>query len=142
MKEGNQDMENKESLNAIFHPRTLAVVGAPQERPLGWPGIFGCIRDYGYPGRLYPINPRVTHVEGVKAYPDLVSVPEPIDLVIISVPAVAVPAALMDCVASGNKNVHIFTAGFNETGEEKGLELHRQIEEIAGNGGLRFLRSG
>jgi len=139
MKEGNQDMKNKKSLNAIFHPRTLAVVGAPQERPLGWPGIFGCIRDYGYPGRLYPINPRVTQVEGVKAYPDLVSVPEPIDLVIISVPAVAVPAALMDCVASGNKNVHIFTAGFNETGEEKGLELHRQIEEIARNGGLRVI---
>ncbi len=132
-------MENNEPIDAIFHPKTLAVVGAPQERPLGWPGIFGCIRDYGYPGRLYPINPRVTHVEGLKAYPDLVSVPEPIDLVILSVPAVAVPAALMDCVASGNRNVHIFTAGFNETGEEKGLKLHRQILEIARSGGLRVI---
>ncbi|MBN2297423.1 MAG: CoA-binding protein [Deltaproteobacteria bacterium] len=132
-------MENRKYFDAIFHPRTLAVVGAPQERPLGWPGIFGCIRDYGYPGRLYPINPRVTHVEGVRSYPDLVSVPEPIDLVIISVPAPAVPAALMDCVASGNRNVHIFTSGFNETGEEKGVELHRQILEIAHAGGLRVI---
>ncbi|HHO77262.1 MAG TPA: hypothetical protein ENN05_12660 [Deltaproteobacteria bacterium] len=132
-------MENEKYLDAIFHPKTLAVVGAPQERPLGWPGIFGCIRDYGYPGRLYPINPRVTHVEGLKAYPDLVSVPEPIDLVIISVPAPAVPAALMDCIASGNRNVHIFTSGFNETGEEVGLELHRQIKEIALAGDLRVI---
>jgi acyl-CoA synthetase (NDP forming) len=139
MKGGMQEMVTNEDLDTIFHPKSLAVVGAPQERPLGWPGIFGCIRDFGYPGRLYPINPRVTHVEGLKAYPDLVSVPEPIDLVIISVPAPAVPAALMDCVASGNRNVHIFTSGFNETGEEKGLELHRQIEEIAFNGGLRVI---
>jgi acyl-CoA synthetase (NDP forming) len=139
MKEGKHEMENNEGLDAIFHPKSLAVVGAPQERPLGWPGIFGCIREYGYPGRLYPINPRVTHVEGLKAYPDLVSVPEPIDLVIISVPAPAVPAALMDCIASGNRNVHIFTSGFNETGEEKGLELHRQIDEIARRGGLRVI---
>jgi len=139
MKEGTHEMENNESLGAMFHPKSVAVVGAPQERPLGWPGIFGCIRDYGYPGRLYPINPRVDHVEGIKAYPDLVSVPEPIDLVIISVPASAVPAALMDCAASGNRNVHIFTAGFNETGEEKGLDLHRQIEEIANSNGLKVI---
>ncbi len=132
-------MKTRQDLDAIFHPKTLAVVGAPQERPLGWPGIFGCIRDFGYAGRLYPINPRVTHVEGLKAYPDLVSVPEPIDLVIMSVPAAAVPAALLDCVASGNKNVHIFTAGFNETGEKQDLELHRQILEIARKGGLRVI---
>jgi acyl-CoA synthetase (NDP forming) len=88
---------------------------------------------------MYPINPGVSEVEGIKAYPDLVSVPEPIDLVIIAVPAPAVPAALRDCVASGNRNVHIFTAGFKETGEEKGLRLHREIERIARDGGLHVI---
>ncbi|MBN2396927.1 MAG: CoA-binding protein [Deltaproteobacteria bacterium] len=132
-------MGTQEDLEVIFHPRTVAVVGAPRKRPPGWPGIFGSIRDYGYKGRLYPINPSAPEVEGVRTYPDLVSVPEPIDLVIISVPAPAVPAALRDCIASGNRNVHIFTAGFKETGEEEGLRLHREIELIAREGGLNVI---
>ena len=130
-------MGHKEGLDVMFHPRTVAVIGAPRKRPVGWPGIFGSIRDYGYQGTLYPINPGASEVEGIRAYPDLVSVPEPIDLVIISVPAPAVPAALRDCVASGNKNIHIFTAGFKETGEEEGLQLQAEIETIAREGGLR-----
>ena len=132
-------MGTQEDLDVIFHPKTVAVVGAPRSRPPGWPGIFGCIRDYGYPGRLYPINPGASEVEGVKTYPDLVSVPEPIDLTVISVPAPAVPAALRDCIASGNRNVHIFTAGFKETGEEEGLRLHREIQTIAREGGLNVI---
>jgi len=132
-------MGTQEDLEIIFHPRTVAVVGAPRKRPQGWPGIFGSIRDYGYKGKLYPINPGAPAVEGVRTYPDLVSVPEPIDLVIISVPAPAVPAALRDCIASGNRNVHIFTAGFKETGEEEGLRLHREIESIAREGGLNVI---
>ena len=132
-------MGTQEDLGVIFNPKTVAVVGAPRKRPEGWPGIFGSIRDYGYAGRLYPINPSGPEVEGIKAYPDLVSVPEPIDLVIISVPAPAVPAALRDCIASGNRNVHIFTAGFKETGEEEGLRLHREIERVAREGGLNVI---
>jgi len=132
-------MGTQEALAVIFHPKTVAVVGAPRKRPEGWPGIFGSIRDYGYPGRLYPINPSAPEVEGIRTYPNLVSVPEPIDLVIISVPAPAVPAALRDCIASGNRNVHIFTAGFKETGEEEGLRLHREIETIAREGGLHVI---
>ncbi len=132
-------MGHKEGLDVMFHPRTVAVIGAPRKRPVGWPGIFGSIRDYGYQGTLYPINPGASEVEGIRAYPDLVSVPEPIDLVIISVPAPAVPAALRDCVASGNKNIHIFTAGFKETGEEEGLQLQAEIETIAREGGLRVI---
>jgi acyl-CoA synthetase (NDP forming) len=132
-------MRTKEDLNAVFHPKAVAVIGASRKRPPGWPGIFGCIRDYGYPGRLYPINPGAPEVDGIKTYPDLVSVPEPIDLVVISVPTPAVPEALRDCVASGNRNVHIFTAGFKETGEEDGLRLHREIEAIAREGRLNVI---
>ena len=55
---------------------------------------------------------------------------------VITVPAPAVPAALRDCVASGSKNVHIFTSGFKETGEEPGISLQKEIEKIAEEGGL------
>ena len=127
-------------LEVMFHPTTIAVIGASRTKPgQGWLGLLGCIREFGFTGRIYPINPNAAEINGLKAYPNLVSVPEPIDLVIISVPAPAVPAALKDCIASGNKNVHIFTAGFKETGEEEGIELQKEIEEIAHSGNLRVV---
>ncbi len=128
-----------EALERMFNLNSVAVVGAPRTRPPGWPGIFGCIRDFGFQGRLYPVNPAAEEVEGIKAWPNLASLPETVDLVIISVPAPAVPEALRDCITSGNRNVHIFTAGFKETGEEEGIRLHREIEEIARHGKLHVI---
>ena len=127
-------------LEVMFHPTTIAVIGASRTKPgQGWLGLLGSIRQFGFTGRIYPINPNAAEINGLKAYPNLVSVPEPIDLVIISVPAPGVPEALKDCIASGNKNVHIFTAGFKETGEEEGIELQKEIEEIAHSGDLRVV---
>jgi len=93
----------------------------------------------GFTGRIHPINPKATEIAGLKAYPSLASVPDPIDLVIVSVPAPAVPAVLEDCIVAGAKNIHIFTAGFEETGEPEGEELGRRIREIAHRGGLRVV---
>jgi len=123
-----------------FKPKTIAVVGAQREPP-PWGDFVANLQNAGYRGRIYPVNPRVGdgEIRGLKAYPDLASVPEPIDLVIVTVPAAAVPAVLEDCIEANAKNVHIFTAGFGETGEEKGIELERQIEQIARRGELRVL---
>ncbi|MBN1382427.1 MAG: acetate--CoA ligase family protein [Deltaproteobacteria bacterium] len=138
-----QRREKEKEMNAVlhtmFHPASLAVIGAARSRRNGFPGMFGCIAEFGFAGRLYPINPMAGEVDGYKAYPNLVSLPEKVDLVIISVPAPAVPNALRDCVASGCRNVHIFTAGFKETGEEEGISLQKEIEQIAVEGGLRVI---
>jgi acyl-CoA synthetase (NDP forming) len=125
----------------MFHPKSIAVVGASRKKPgsQGWLGMFSQIKQFGYTGKLYPINPKADEIEGLKAYPNLISLPEPADLVVITVPAPAVPAALKDCVASGSKNVHIFTSGFKETGEEQGISLQKEIEEIALEGKLRVV---
>lgn len=140
----NEQMQTKvKEMNAVLHtmfyPKSLAVIGAARSRRNGFPGMFGCIAQFGFAGRLYPINPRANEVDGYKAYPNLVSLPEKVDLVIISVPAPAVPDALRDCAASGCKNVHIFTAGFKETGEEEGIRLQKEIEQIAFDGELRVI---
>ena len=115
-----------------FHPKTVAVVGASRERPL-WGDFVLNLQRAGFEGRIYPINPKAAgeEIRGLKAYPNLASVPEPIDLVIVTVPAAFVPAVLEDCIAANAKNIHIFTAGFRETGEERGIELERQVREIA-----------
>lgn len=132
-------MEIRAALDVMTHAKSIAVVGAARARRGGFPGMFGCLRNFGYPGRLYPINPKVEEISGIKTYPSLISLPERVDLVIISVPAPFVPDALRDCVASGNKNIHIFSSGFKESGEEEGIQLQKEIEKIAREGGLRVV---
>lgn len=119
------------ALDRIVHAKSIAVIGAMRPRERGFRGMFGCIKDFGFPGKLYPINPKADEIDGIKAYPSLVSLAKPVDLVVISVPAPYVPDALRDCAASGNKNIHIFSSGFKETGEEESLRLQAEIEKIA-----------
>jgi len=127
-------------LDRMFYPKSIAVVGAKRPDPESdFAGMFGSIQEYGYKGHLYPINPKVSEIRGIKAYPNLSALPEPIDLIIVSVPAPAVPDVLRECAATGNKNVHIFTAGFKETGEPEALKLQKEIEEIANNNHLRVI---
>jgi len=128
------------ALDAMTHAKAVAVVGATDSSPLGaWPGIFRSMHNFGFSGRLYPVNPVREEMDGVRSYPDLVSLPEPVDLVIICISAPLVADVLRDCVASGNKNVHIYTAGFGETGVDERIHLQEEIEGIARKGGLNVL---
>jgi len=122
-----------------FHPKTVAIVGVSRQ-----PHFFDFVshlQNAGYEGHIFPINPKAdgeVH-RGCRFYRDLVSVPEPIDLVIVSTPRETVPAVLEDCVAANARNVHIFTAGFKEVGDARGKELEEQVVEIARRGGLRIV---
>ncbi len=127
------------ALEVMAHPRSIAVVGASRPKAGGFPGMYGNIRNFGFPGKLYPVNPNNAEIDGVKSYPDLVSLPEPVDLVIVSVPAPRVPGALRDCAAAGCRNVHIFTSGFKETGEPEGIRLQEEIHAIARSAGLHVI---
>lgn len=127
------------AIHVMTHPKSIAVVGVARTKLGGYPGIYACIRNFGFPGRLYPINPNAEEIDGVKVYPSLRDLPEPVDLVVISVPAPKVPDALNDCVASGNRNVHIFTSGFKETGEAEGIRLQAEVERIARENGLNIV---
>jgi acyl-CoA synthetase (NDP forming) len=129
----------KSFLGVMLAPKSIAVIGASRSKEESWMSLMGIIARFGYKGRLYPINPKADEIDGHKAYPDLGALPEPADLVIVSVAAPRVPAALRDCVASGNRNVHIFSAGFKETGEEEGIRLQQEIEVIAAEGGLHVI---
>jgi acyl-CoA synthetase (NDP forming) len=127
------------AINTMAHPRAIAVVGATRTRSGGFPGMFSCIRNFGFPGAMYPINPKADEIDGIKAYPSLSALPEPVDLVVISLPGPLVPNVLKDCIASGNKNIHIFSSGFKETGEPEGMRLNDEIEQIAAQGKLNIV---
>ncbi len=131
--------EIRAALDVMAHARSVAVIGATRPDPNGFSGMFGCMRKFGYPGRLYPVNPKLDDIDGIKAYPSLTSLPEAVDLVIVSIPGPLVPGILKECIATGNKNIHIFSSGFKETGEEEGVRLQQEIEKIAREGGLRVI---
>jgi len=133
-------MAERHELDAMFYPKSVALVGA-SANPLSWggTGFLSRLKKLGFAGDLYPVNPRETEIQGLKAYPDVKSIPEPPDLVIIAVPAPGVPRVLEDCVATGAKNVHIFTSGFAETGLEEGQRLDAEISEIIQRGDLRVV---
>jgi len=127
-------------LDSMFYPKSVAIVGA-SPNPTGWGGTSFLTRliQLKFPGNLYPVNPKATEIQGLKAYPDVRSIPEPVDFVVVAVPAAVVPGVLEDCVIAGAKNVHVFSSGFSETGEEEGRRLEEKVVEITRNGGLRLV---
>ena len=130
-KNNRQDKVFMESMNYCFMPKSIAVIGASRdsdrEMKTGW---IGRLVRYQYQGKVYPINPNATEILGFKAYPSVTAVPEPIDYAIISIPSEAVASQLKDCVTKNVKIVHVYTAGFAETGTIKGKQLQAEMKEI------------
>ncbi len=124
-------------LDEIFHPKSIAIIGASASEPgVGW---LDRLSNFGYAGHLYPVNPRVAEISGLKAYPSVRDIPDPVDYAIFNIPARLAPQAMVDCVAKGVKAAHIFTAGFSETGKEEGKKLEAQVAAIAKEGSVRVI---
>jgi len=125
--------------NVAFNPRSVAVLGAStQERGGGNQFIRG-MQEMKYEGAIYPINPHADEILGLKCYPSLAAVPEVPDLVIMAVGAGRAEDALEECIAKGARNIHMFTAGFAETGEEEGAQLADRLRAVAKRGKLRIV---
>ncbi len=120
--------EKHHPLEEIFHPKSIAIVGASSSEPeTGWPAR---LLDFGYSGHLYPVNPRATEVNGLKAYPTVRDIPGSVDYAIFNIPARLTPQIMEDCAAKGVKVVHIYTAGFSEMGKEEGKKLEEQVARL------------
>ncbi|MEA1959035.1 MAG: CoA-binding protein [Chloroflexota bacterium] len=121
-------------------PKAIAAVGASR-KPLLFGDFVVNLQRAGFPGRIYPVNPKANgeEIHGLKSYPDLVSIPEHIDLVTATIPAKDIIPMLEDCIKAGIKNVQIFTAGFKESGEPEGIALEEKLVEIATRGKINVL---
>ncbi|MBE0621952.1 MAG: bifunctional acetate--CoA ligase family protein/GNAT family N-acetyltransferase [Burkholderiales bacterium] len=127
----------RDSLGAIFAPKSVAVIGATEkEGRVGRTVLWNLISN-PFGGTVYPINKRHKQVLGIKAYPDIAHVPEQVDLAVIVTPAPTVPGIVRECVAAGVKGAIIISAGFKEAGAA-GVELERQIAEEA-RGKMRLI---
>ena len=128
-------------LDYIFRPRSVAVVGVSgKARDWGGGNMFlAGLQKFGFPGPLYPINPNVEEVLGLRCYPSLSAVEGPVDHVISSIPATGVLPLMDDAAAKGVHSVHFFTAGFRETGEPDRIDLERQVQAKAKAAGIRLI---
>ena len=126
------------SLHALLSPRAVAVVGASDNvtRIGGRPSRY--MREGGFQGRVYPVNPSRETVQGLKSYPSVADLPEAPDVAILSVPAEMTEAAVRDCVARGVKAAIVFSAGFAEIGPD-GAGQQSRLVAIARAGSLRLL---
>jgi acetyltransferase len=128
--------ERQASLHRLFAPRSVAVVGASANpRKIGGRPIRYLLT-HGYQGRVFPINPNHSEVQGLTGYRAISAVPEPIDLAVIAVPAEEVPGVITDCGRCGVAFVVVFSAGFSETGHEGAL-LESRVGAAAAEFGIR-----
>ena len=126
------------SVAAVLRPRSIAVVGAGRH-----PGNVGhqVVRSLlvgDFSGTVYPVNPRARAICGVPAFPALLSVPEPVDLAVVAVPAAAVPGVIDEAASAGVRAVTIITAGFGETGRS-GAAVETELLSVARRHGMRIV---
>ncbi len=125
-------------LDAIFAPKTVAVVGATESQGSVGRTILWNLISSPFGGTVFPVNPKRNNVLGIKAYPTIADIPEPVDLAVIITPAKSVPGIIRDSVKAGVKGAIVISAGFKETGPE-GVELERQIMQYARKGNMRII---
>jgi acyl-CoA synthetase (NDP forming) len=125
-----------ERFKPLFEPKTVAVIGA-SSRGMTFPNIFiRRIREFGFPGAIYPIHPSAESIDGLPAYRSLAETPEPVDYAFIAVPGAQIPPLLRQ--AGGRvRFAQVISSGFGEVDEGKALE--DELAAAATEGGMRLL---
>jgi len=120
----------RRNLDGLFAPKSVAVVGASRDPQAVGHTLFRNLLLGGYTGVLYPVNPKARSILGVKCYPNLKAIGEPVDMAVIVVPARFVLDLIHECAETGVHNAIIITAGFKEIGGQ-GAVLERKLIELA-----------
>ena len=124
------------SLDVLFRPRSVAVVGASRRPQAIGHQIFKNLLDAGFQGPVYPVNPGAESIRSVRAYPSLASIGAPVDLAVICVPAARALDAIREAGEAGVKGLIVISAGFGETGGE-GAQLQGSLRGLLDQYGMR-----
>jgi len=125
-------------LETFFNPQGVAVIGASSNPAKLSYGVVHNLKEHGYPGPIYPVNPGAGEILRLKAYPSIAEVPDPIELAVIMVGAAQVAETLEACGRRGLKNVIVISGGFKEAGPD-GAELERSLPTIAARYHMRLI---
>ncbi|MDF2955567.1 MAG: Acyl-CoA synthetase [Candidatus Alkanophagales archaeon MCA70_species_2] len=130
--------EPESCFSYFFEPRSVAVIGALREGWFGGYVIIKNLRVFGFPGEVYPVNPRYDKVLGLDVYASVKDIPAMVDLVIIMTPAAVVPSVLEECGACGVRAAIVVSDGFAERSEE-GARLQKELVSVGRREGIRIL---
>ena len=125
-------------MDALFNPRSIAIIGASDDlsRIGGMPIRF--LRQHGYTGKIFPVNPKYKEIAGIACYPTLKDIPEPIDLALVGIPRQFVFDAFKQCADKKVPFVILFSAGYAEMGEE-GRREQVELRKFAREMGIRVV---
>ncbi len=124
-------------MEAVFNPASVAVVGVPEGMKMGRLFLMGLL-SAGYRGKLYPVNPRLSTIDGLAVYRRTRDIPGPIDLAVILVPKEEIFPVIEELGQIGTKAAVVFTAGFGELGAD-GTEEERRLVAHAHKNGVRLI---
>jgi acetyltransferase len=120
----------KHYLQKIFEPQSVAIVGASDRDNSVGAQVMRNIRESGFRGEIYPVNPKHQKIQGINAYASISDIDHPIDLVVIAIPARAIPGVMRECGDHGVGAAIVLSAGFAEIGK-RGKALQHEIVDIA-----------
>ncbi len=126
-------------LDVVFNPQSVAVVGATENPTMHASSFMQHFINYGYKGKVYPINPKRPTIYGFKAYPDLESVQAEVDYVIYCIGLGNVLSFLDECNHKNVKAVHLFVGRAAETGQKDAIEMEQKILKAAQKYGIRLI---
>lgn len=127
-----------DKLDAIFSPKSVAVVGASTTPGKVGHDIFVNILKGGYKGTLYPVNPKARAIASVKAYPTLTDIPDEVDLAMLILPPHLAVDAVKEAIVKGVKGIVVVSAGFKEVGGE-GAAIEKEMVELCREAGVRMV---
>jgi len=127
------------TLDEIFHPQSIAIFGASNNPDSHGYRYTHHLLDYGYRGKIYPVNPKYPEILGIKAYPSIRDIPSTVDYVICCVASSGVLEMLEDCPQKGVKCVHLFTGRFSETGRREEVDLEHEVLKRARQYDIRLI---
>ena len=136
MSTSSSDASKFKVLDALLRPKSIAVVGASAT-----PGKLGAvvlanIIANGYAGKVFPVNPSHPEIQGLKAYPSVLDIPEKIDAAVLAVPAALCPQVAEECGRKGVQGLIVIASGFREIGR---ADLEEELVRVAARYGTRIL---
>ncbi|MGD8323778.1 MAG: CoA-binding protein, partial [Gammaproteobacteria bacterium] len=125
-------------ITPLFEAKSVAVIGASERKGSLGTVVLRNLRESGFSGAIFAVNPRYKSVQGEKCYSSIREITERVELAIILTPAKTVPAILEDCGAQGVPTAVVLSAGFREIGQA-GRELEEALLAVARRHGIRFI---
>jgi len=129
---------SRRELDAIFAPRSIAVIGASRRRDsIGFALLHNLVTNQ-FEGAIFPVNPHAGAIHSLRCYASIAEIPDPIDLAVVMVPRDAVEGVVEECLARGVRGLVVITAGFAETGPE-GAAREERLRAAVRAAGVRMI---